>query len=211
MDMIKGDLKKLVIMILGFVVMALGIVLIKESRMGMFPWGVLHEGLANVLPLTFGQVTVYLGFVVLLFSVIVFKTNVGPGTLLNILLIGPVIDIMDSVINVNNDEYWLRSVVFIIGMLLMTLGRALYISQKLGAGPRDGLFVGVSRTFKLEVKYVKPTIEVIVVILGFILGGTIGIGTVITMLLSGYFVQLFFPLFRFESRTVRQRNILDYF
>lgn len=191
--------------------MSLGVVLIKESELGLFPWGVFHDGLSNVLPLSFGEITSYLGFVILLFSVIAFKTNVGPGTLLNIILVGPIIDLMDMVINLDSDILIWRSLFFLFGLILMAMGKALYISSRLGAGPRDGLFVGVSRVFNAEVKYVKPTIEIIVLAAGFFLGGTIGVGTVITMLFSGYFVQSFFKMFKFESRVDRQRNMLDYF
>lgn len=211
MEMIKSDLKNAVVMFLGFVVMSLGVSLIIESQLGLFPWGVLHQGIATVIPLTFGQVTSYLGFVVLFFSVLVFKTNIGPGTILNILLVGPMIDLFNSMVTLSNDGYVFKTLFFLIGLVLMSLGKALYISAKLGAGPRDGLFVGVSRVFKVEVKYVKPIIEVIVLAIGYLLGGLVGVGTIITMFVSGYLVQTFFKVFRFESRSDRQRNIVDYF
>ena len=211
MELIKSDMRKSIIMFLGFVIMSIGIVLIKESQMGLFPWGVFHEGLENVLPLSFGQITSYLGFVILLFSVLAFKTNVGPGTIFNILLVGPIIDLFDLIIDIPTENYFIQAVVFIVGLLLMTCGKALYISTKLGAGPRDGLFVGVSRTFNVEVKYVKPIIEIIVLTSGFFLGGLVGIGTILTMFVSGYLVQVFFKLFQFESRSDRQRNIMEYF
>ena len=211
MELIKSDMKKSIIMFLGFVIMSIGIVLIKESQLGLFPWGVFHQGLENVLPLSFGQITSYLGFVILLFSVLAFKTNVGPGTIFNILLVGPIIDLFDLLIDFPAENYFIQAVVFIVGLLLMTCGKALYISTKLGAGPRDGLFVGVSRTFQVEVKYVKPIIEIIVLTSGYFLGGLVGVGTIVTMFVSGYLVQVFFKLFQFESRSDRQRNILEYF
>jgi len=211
MKLLKSDFNNAVIMFLGFIVMSLGVALIINSELGLFPWGVLHQGIATVLPLTFGQVTSYLGFVVLLFSVLVFKTNIGPGTILNILLVGPIIDIFVSLTSLPNDGYLFKTLFFLIGLISMSLGKALYISAKLGAGPRDGLFVGVSRVFKVEVKYVKPIIEVIVLAIGYLLGGLVGVGTIITMFASGYLVQTFFKLFKFESRSDRQRNIIDYF
>ena len=69
MILIKSDFKNAVVMFLGFIVMSLGVALIINSQLGLFPWGVLHQGIATVIPLTFGQVTSYLGFVVLFFSV----------------------------------------------------------------------------------------------------------------------------------------------
>mgnify|MGYP000865727884 CR=1 FL=1 len=211
MELLKSDLKNVVVMLLGFLVMSLGITLIMDSQLGLFPWGVLHQGISTVIPLTFGQVTSYLGFIVLFFSVLFFKTNIGPGTILNILMVGPMIDLFDLMVNLPNDGYVFKTIFFVVGLILMSIGKALYISAKLGAGPRDGLFVGVSRVFKVEVKYVKPIIEVIVLASGYLLGGLVGIGTIITMFMSGYLVQTFFKLFKFESRSDRQRNILDYF
>jgi len=211
MELVRQDLGKAAVMLLGFVVMSLGVALLMNSQMGLFPWGVLHEGLSEATLLTFGQVTSYLGFVILLFSVVVFKTNIGPGTILNILLVGPIIDLFDLIIQLPNDGLFIKMIFFIVGLILMSLGKALYISTKLGAGPRDGLFVGVSRTLKIEVKYIKPLIEVIVLFIGYLLGGLVGVGTIITMLLSGYMVQMFFKLFKFESRTDRQRNLVEYF
>ena len=211
MELLKSDLKNVVVMLLGFLVMSLGITLIMDSQLGLFPWGVLHQGISTVIPLTFGQVTSYLGFIVLFFSVLFFKTNIGPGTILNILMVGPMIDLFDLMVNLPNDGYVFKTIFFLVGLILMSIGKALYISAKLGAGPRDGLFVGVSRVFKVEVKYVKPIIEVIVLASGYLLGGLVGIGTIITMFMSGYLVQTFFKLFKFESRSDRQRNILDYF
>ena len=211
MECLKQDSKKLGVLFIGFIIMATGIVLLLDSGLGLFPWGVLHQGLSNVVPLKFGEITAYLGFIILVFSVIAFKTNIGPGTVLNIVVVGPVIDLIDSFININSTNVFINIVVFLFGLLLMTMGKSLYISTKLGAGPRDGLFVGVSRTFNVEVKYIKPIIEIIVLSIGFALGGTVGVGTVVAMLTSGYLVQMFFKLFRFESRTDRQRNFVDYF
>lgn len=211
MELVKSDLTKALIMFVGFVIMSMGIALIKDSQLGLFPWGVLHQGISKVTPLSFGQVTTYFGFLILLFSVLLFKTNIGPGTILNIILVGPTIDLFDSLIYLPNDGYVIKVLFFLFGLLLMTSGKALYISTKLGAGPRDGLFVGVSRVFKIEVKYVKPAIEIIVLIIGYFLGGLVGVGTIVTMFVSGYLIQLFFRLFGFESRSDRQRNLVDYF
>lgn len=211
MDLLRLDMKKLGIMTVGFIIMSFGIVLLLDSGLGMFPWGVLHQGLTTIVPLSFGEITSYLGFIILFISVILFKTNVGPGTILNILVVGPVIDVIDSFINIGSSNLFINIILFIVGLLLMTMGKALYISTKLGAGPRDGLFVGVSRTFNVEVKYVKPIIEIIVLAIGWVLGGTVGVGTVVTMIASGYLVQTFFKLFKFESRSDRQRSLLDYF
>lgn len=211
MNLIIEDLKKTPILFIGFLVMSIGIVLIRISDLGLFPWGVLHDGMSQVLPLTFGQITSYFGFVILLFSVVFFKTNVGPGTFLNILLVGPIIDTLEKILTFSSNSLLINVLFFMTGLVLMALGKAVYISTKLGAGPRDGLFVGVSRVFQVEVKYVKPIIEIIVLVIGYFLGGVVGVGTIITMTVSGYIIQQFFSILHFDSKIDRQRNFIDYF
>lgn len=210
MRLIKKDLYKLAPLLVGFIVMSLGIVLIKRSDLGLFAWGVFHDGLSNVTGISFGNITRGLGFIILLFSMIVFKTNLGPGTILNIWLVGWMIDFADNAILFIPDNLISKILLFSIGIVLMTAGKAFYISTKLGAGPRDGLFVGISWVTKLDVKYVKPGIEVVVLTIGYILGGVAGVGTIVAMVLSGYIIQYFFKVFRFNPKEEKQRSFMDY-
>ena len=92
----------------------------------------------------------------------------------------------------------------------MTFGRSLYISTKLGPGPRDGVFVGLSRITQLDVKYIKPAVEFTVLFVGFLLGGTVGIGTLTAMLFSGYLVQFYFKKLGFNPKIENQRNLREY-
>lgn len=190
--------------------MSVGIILIKRSELGLFAWGVFHDGLSQVTPLSFGMVTIFLGFIILAFSVLVFKTNVGIGTFANIAFVGPMLDIIDFSFSYIPETMTMRIVLFVVGILLMTFGRAYYISTRLGAGPRDGLFVGISRTTQVDVKYVKPGIELVVLLSGFLLGGVAGVGTLITMVVSGYLVQWFFKLLGYDPKVEKQRSILEY-
>ena len=92
----------------------------------------------------------------------------------------------------------------------MTFGRSLYISTKLGPGPRDGIFVGLSRITQIDVKYVKPAVEFTVLAIGFALGGIVGIGTLTSMLFSGYLVQYYFKKLGFNPKIENQRNLKEY-
>lgn len=211
MKNLMQDLKRLPITLIGFVFLSVGIMLIKRSILGMDPWGVFHEGLSNVTGLSFGVVTQLIGLVVLLFSVIFLKTKIGLGTILNVLLVGWFIDLADDIYQYNPTAYLSKSLVFLIGLVTMSFGRSLYIASKIGAGPRDGLFVGLSRKLNIQVKYVKPAIELTVLFLGFILGGTAGIGTVIAAISSGYLVQMFFALFSYDPQKHNHSDIFGYF
>ena len=206
-----SDIRMLPRLVVGFIVMSIGIMLVKESMLGLFPWGVLHDGLSIVTPLTFGQVTQVLGLVVLIFSVIAFKTNVGIGTFLNILLVGWMIDFAHNLFPFTANTVSTQILLYVIGVLFISIGRAFYISSRLGAGPRDGLFVGLSRITQIDVKYIKPGIEIIVLAIGFILGGVVGVGTLVLMATSGYLVQFFFKVFGFDPKKDRQSNLIDYF
>lgn len=211
MEYFKRDSRKVPRLLAGLVILALGIYLTRLSQFGLAPWPVLHDGLENVTGIGFGFITQIVGIVILLFSIITFRTKVGIGTILNVLLVGPIIELFDLWYTVLPNQLWLEVMVFICGLLLMTFGRSLYISSELGQGPRDGLFVGLARTTRFQVKYIKLTIELIVCTIGFILGGTVGFGTILVVLFSGYLVQFYFRILQYNPKTSIQYSVLDYF
>lgn len=205
------DLKRFPITLTGFIFLSIGIMLTKRSALGMSPWGVFHEGLSNVTGLSFGVITQLVGLVVLLVSVVFLKTKIGLGTVLNVLLVGWFIDLADHFYTYIPLSYIAKTIVFTLGLITMTFGRSLYIASRLGPGPRDGLFVGLARICNIQVKYVKPAIELTVLFLGFIFGGTAGIGTVVAALVSGYLVQMFFKLLSYDPSLKAESNIMNYF
>ena len=208
---LKKDIKRLPITMIGFIFLSLGIMLTKRSALGMSPWGVFHEGLSNSTGLSFGVITQLIGLIILLISVIFLKTKIGLGTILNVLLVGLFIDLFDRYYLFIPVSFLSKSIIFLTGLITMTFGRSLYIASRLGAGPRDGLFVGLSKLLNIQVKYVKPAIELTVLLFGYLLGGTVGIGTVVAALVSGYFVQMFFTLFSYDSSMHSQSNVFNYF
>jgi len=210
MTNLKADSKKLPILFLGYIILALGIVLTKKSDLGMAPWGVFHQGLSLLLGLSFGVVTQLLGVIILTLSVVLLKTRVGIGTILNVLVVGSFIDAIDYFLNFHPVNIAEQSVILILGLITMTFGRSLYISSTLGSGPRDGMFVGMSKAFNIEIKYMKPIIELTVLVIGYFLGGVVGYGTIILSLTSGYFVQYFFKLLKFDPKTSKQSSINEY-
>ncbi len=210
MNLLKEDIKKLPVLMLGFILIAIGIVVIKNTSLGLFPWGVLHEGLVEVTPFTLGQVTQLVGVAILLLSLCI-KIYPGLGTLLNILCIGFFVDVVDKITPSFSDNMLLRLLLLALGIAITSLGRALYIQCRLGKGPRDGLFVGMTKFTGISVKYTKPFTEIIAVGLGWILGGVVGIGTVIMFLFSGVFVNWFFKILKYDPKTAEQRTLTDYF
>lgn len=209
--LLVDDLKRLPILLLGFLLLSFGIWLTRESQIGMSPWGVFHDGLGKQVNMDFGTMIVIVGFIILAMSVIFLKSKVGIGTILNIAIVGNFINFLDYNLDFEYDSIFLAILVMSIGLLLMTFGRSLYISAKLGPGPRDGVFVGVSRLTKIDVKYVKPAIEFSILLIGYLLGGIVGIGTIISILVTSRLVHLFFKLLHFDPKSEHQSNFFDYF
>lgn len=211
MDIFISDLKRSPKFIFGLIMLSIGIVLMKRANIGMNPWGVFHTGIENATGIPLGWVIQIVGILVLLLSIILIKTKVGLGTILNILVIGTIINLFEILFTYEPTVVLYQGILFTIGLFLITFGRSMYISSDLGPGPRDGLFVGISRITKFETKYIKPIIEAIVLLIGYLLGAIVGIGTVISVLLSGFMVNMFFKFFGFDSTKHYQNDVTLYF
>lgn len=167
-----------------------------ESTLGLDPWDVFHEGVANHVDLTFGQVVIATGAIILLLW-IPLRQLPGIGTILNVLIIGLAADFGLAVI-AQPDDLWLRVLLLIGGVVGNGFAGALYIGAALGAGPRDGLWLGLVRRTGRSVRFWRTAIEVTVLAVGFALGGTVGLGTVLYALTIGPIVQFFLPYLQAE-------------
>lgn len=208
---LKQDLQRLPILLTGLFILSIGIYLVNLAYIGLAPWSVLHDGLAIVLDTTFGNVTIVLGLIILVISVVTLKTKIGLGTILNIMIVGNLINLYELFYNEKVDVLWMQIIVFSFGFFLTTFGRSLYIASNLGSGPRDSLFVGIARVTKYQVKHIKPVLELLVIIIGVLLGGNLGVGTVVLMGFSGLAVQSFFKILGFDPKTKKQSDVLLYF
>lgn len=209
-ELMKNDLKRIPMLLCGIVILSIGIQLTRLAYIGLSPWGVFHDGVSIVSDVTFGNVTTLFGFIILLLSMIFLKTKIGIGTIFNMAIIGNLINLYEYIYPSIPDNMYLRVGIFIMGVLLTTFGRSLYIASDLGQGPRDGLFVGLSRVTNIDVKYVKPVIEGSVLIIGVLLGGNIGFGTILLWAVSSYLVQMFFKVLGFNSKKDTQSDITKY-
>ena len=163
-----------------------------ESTLGLDPWDVFHEGVTQHVGLTFGQVVIATGAVVLLLW-IPLRQMPGVGTVLNVLVIGLAADVGIAVI-AQPDAVWLRALLLLGGIVGNGFAGALYIGAALGPGPRDGLWLGLVRRTGRSVRLWRTVIEVSVLAIGFALGGTVGVGTVLYAVTIGPIVQVFLPL-----------------
>lgn len=164
-----------------------------EATLGLDPWDVFHEGGALHVPLTFGQVVIATGAVVMLFW-IPLKQKPGLGTISNIIVIGLAADAGLAVLP-TPDDMALRIFFLVVGVFGNGLAGAMYIGANFGPGPRDGLWLGLVRKTGLSIRLWRTVLEITVLVVGFLLGGTIGVGTVLYAIAIGPTVQFFLQLF----------------
>ncbi len=193
--------ERLVRLVAGLFLYGFTMAMMVESTLGLDPWDVFHEGVAKHVSLTFGQVVIVTGAVVLLLW-IPLKQMPGIGTVLNVVIIGLAADFGIAVI-AQPDNLWLRGLLLVGGVVGNGFAGALYIGAQLGPGPRDGLWLGLVRITGRSVRLWRTVIEVTVLAVGFLLGGTVGVGTVLYALMIGPIVQFFLPLVEVDLRTGR--------
>lgn len=183
--------RRLIQLYAGLVVFAVGEALIVRAGLGVIPWDVLHQGLVRQVGLSIGTWSIIVGLVVLL-SWIPMRERPGLGTVSNVLVIGATLDQVLRVLPAPG-PLPLRIGYLLVGVLLNGVATAAYIGARLGPGPRDGLMTGLVRLTGRSVRLVRTSIEVAVVLVGWILGGNLGIGTVLFALAIGPVIHLFLP------------------
>jgi uncharacterized membrane protein YczE len=179
---------------IGFLMYGLAIALIIRANLGTGTWVVLEVALADILGIQIGTMTVYMGFFVLIIA-LALREQVGWGTLGNILSIGPWLNLFLALIATPNDNMALQIGMFLLGILVQGIATAVYIGVDAGAGPRDSLMLAIHRTTGVSIRLARGAIETIVVVIGWLLGGPLGFGTVVFALLIGPSVQWAFKVF----------------
>ncbi|MFI2379937.1 YitT family protein [Streptomyces sp. NPDC018964] len=167
--------------------------LLVRSGLGLEPWNVLHQGLSERTGLSMGVVLTLLGAAVLLLW-IPLRQRPGLGTVSNVLVIGVA---MDAALAVVPDAHTMavRVPLTVAGIVLNGAATGLYIAARFGPGPRDGLMTGLNRRTGVSVRLVRTAIEITVVVTGFVLGGTVGVGTLLYAVTIGPLAQLFLRVF----------------
>jgi uncharacterized membrane protein YczE len=177
---------------LGLVLYGLTLAMMIRSALGNAPWDVLHQGMAQHLPISIGTAVIAMSLVVLL-AWIPLRELPGLGTILNSVVVGLSADAFLGVISTPSAP-GLRWLLLAGGVFLNGVATALYIGSQLGPGPRDGLMTGLHRRTGLSIQLVRTSLEVAVVVAGTLLGGRLGIGTVVYAVAIGPLVQRMLPL-----------------
>src|SRR3954454_2817693 len=174
--------RRLVRLVVGLLLCGTGVALMIDADLGLAPWDVLHQGLAKHTSLGIGTVAIIVGFVVLLLW-LPLKERYGVGTLVNVVLIGLTVDVVLPLLP-DHPAIGVRWAFLVVGAALLGPGGGLYIGVGLGAGPRDGLMTSPAAA-GWSVRVVRTGMELTVLALGWLLGGSVGIGTVLFALTIG--------------------------
>ena len=180
---------------IGFALYGLSIALTIQANLGTNTWSVFEVALATITGLSIGTMSIIVAFCVLI-VVLLFKEKVGWGTLGNILSIGLWLDLFLWLIPFVSDNFVLQLMMLLAGIFIMGIASAIYIGVDAGAGPRDSLMLAIHRTTKLSLRLARASIELTVFVVGWLLGGPAGVGTLVFAILIGPAVQWAFKVFK---------------
>ena len=193
-------------LIAGLLLFGIGIAFMAEAGMGLGPWEVFHQGIARQLGVQLGTVSIVLGIPILL-AWYPLGERPGVGTVLNIVLIGTATNVAMGVLPtvVGQPQQLL---VMLLGVVTIAAGSGLYLASDLGPGPRDGLMTGLHFRFGWSIRRARTAVELTVLVLGFLAGGTIGLGTVVFALGIGPLVQVMLRVFDRDGRVSKRRRAM---
>jgi uncharacterized membrane protein YczE len=181
----------------GLMFYGLGLALIVQAKIGVPPWDVLAQGIAKTLSISYGMASILVSFMALL-AWIPLRVKPGIGSIANAVLIGLWADFFMLFIG-PLDGFWLSLIMFCTGMVVVAIATGLYISAKLGKGPRDGLILGTAAALKAPLWVVRTGYELTVLAIGWLLGGQFGLGTVLFAVCIGYLMQTSIRLFKADN------------
>ncbi|MBK5246353.1 MAG: hypothetical protein JJE49_03670 [Peptostreptococcaceae bacterium] len=205
----KKTILRLVRLIFGLFLYALGIVITIKANIGYSPWDAFHSGISNTIDITMGIASIMTGLVIIMIAAIMGE-KIGIGTILNMFLIGIFFDMINnSYLIPTTDNFIIGIGSMMIGLFVIAFASYFYIGSGFGAGPRDSLMVSLSRKTKFPIGVCRSAIEVFVVIIGYFLGGMVGIGTVLATFAIGICVQIVFGILKFDVTKVKHETLKD--
>ena len=193
---------------LGLFLYSFGVHLTVKADIGLAPWDVFAVGLSIHIPLTFGQATILISIIIVIVDILL-KEQIGLGTILDAIIVGVGLDLFEFLNFIPIAKNYFISVLYIvIGLFIMAYSQYLYMSACISCGPRDTFLVGVGKRLKRLPIGVVNIIEAIVVLsIGWLLGGPVGPGTVLTAGCTGLVLQIVCRILKFEPRNLKHEGI----
>ncbi len=196
-------------LLLGFIVYGLAIVVMIHANIGLSPWDVLHQGISLKTGLTMGQISIGVGVIIIIIDAFMGE-GIGFATLGNVFLIGTFLDVFEGLnIVPYANNLFTGIVMMLIGIILAAIATVLYLKPALGSGPRDGLMLAINKRSSKSVGTIRTIIELTALTVGWILGGSVGIGTIISGFGLGYAIQIAFKISRIDSKSLTHESVIE--
>jgi len=208
----KQYLKRIFRLFFGLSLCGVSMVFTLQANIGVSSWAVLHQGLSNTVGITYGNASIVVGLTILLIDILL-RERFGLGTISNIIFIGKFSDLLlylDIIPYNESQNVFIGLLMICLAICLMAFGSFFYIGAGLGSGPRDSLMVGLTRRLKkVPVGVIRSSLECFAIVSGWLLGGQVGIGTVVSMLGTGFMIQTVFKLFNFQVSQVYPEPLME--
>ncbi len=194
----------------GLFVFAFGVHLTIYANIGLAPWDCLGMGISYHTPFNYGVSMTLMALAILVIDVCM-KERIGYGTIIDALLTGNFVQLFNSFNPLaENDNLWLGIAIMLGGFVFMAFGMAIYMKSEQGCGPRDALLVGLGKRLpKLPIGLVEIILWAMVLLVGWLLGGPVGIGTLISTFGAGLVLQAVYIVIRFEPRKLKHRDLWE--
>ncbi len=198
--------------ILGLFFFACGSYCVIRANVGLGPWEAFHMGISYHVPISYGNIVVLTGFVILGIDILL-KEPIGIGTILNTFLIGKFVDLLMYLDVLPQMQNFAGGVALLLaGQFIVAMGSYFYISNGLGCGPRDSLMTALSKRLpKAPIGAIRGIIEGTALFVGFLLGAKIGLGTVVAMFGISFIIQTVFGILKFDVKKIHHENALESF
>mgnify|MGYP006274783069 CR=1 FL=1 len=201
----RAVLRRLPGLVAGLVIFGTGVALMIDAGLGLGPWEAFHQGISRLTGIPIGTVAILLGIPILLLWIPI-GARPGIGTVTNVLLVGSTTNVALPILP-QPAEIPGQLAMMVGGVVAVGIGSGMYLGADLGAGPRDGLMTGLHHRFGWSIRRTRTAVELTVLFLGFLLGGTIGLGTVAFTFGIGPVVQWALGIFDREGRVSRRREL----
>ena len=203
-------IKQWIFIVLGLLVFSFGVHLTIFANIGLAPWDCLGMGIAKHTPFNYGISMTIMALIILCID-LALKERIGYGTIIDALLTGNFVQ-MFNYINPfpDNENVWVGIVLMLVGFVFMALGMWIYMSAEQCCGPRDALLVGLGKRFSgIPIGVVEIVLWAAVLLLGWLLGGPVGIGTLISTFGAGLVMQFVYTLIKFEPREIKHKGVME--
>lgn len=202
--------KRIIKLIFGLFLYSLGSFLTIQANIGLAPWEAFSMGGAYLTHISYGNIVVITGLIIIVID-FALKEKIGFGTILNAILIGKFVDLIQFTnIIPKMSNLGLGLLMLLLGQVVICFGSYFYIGSSLGCGPRDALMIALGKRMpKVPIGAVRGLLEGTVLIIGWLLGAKIGIGTAIYVLGIGFILQFTFKLLHFDVKNIQHESISD--